>query len=222
MKGLNAMLQYRRRLSAAAAALLMLGALAGCSGKNGDDIPTITVPPAVHTTTKPKQTETTAPPQGETAPAPSPDPDSTKAPEPGSDVTTAPSAAPQPGASATGTAIANLANSLIGTSYKLGGTGPSEFDNPGFVYYCYKQNGIFIPRNAAAMAEWGTEIQDNDIEAGDILVFANDIGGDPGFVAVYIGDYKMVACSNPERPTDTLAINVDYWSSRFITARRAG
>lgn len=212
---------YRRRLSAAAAALLMLGALAGCAGKNGDDVPTVTVPPAAHTTTKPKETEATVP-QGEITAAPRPDTNPTKAPEPGTDVTTAPSAAPQPGGSATGTAIANLANSLIGTPYKLGGTGPSEFDNPGFVYYCYKQNGITIPRNAAAMAAWGTEIQDNDIEAGDILVFANDIGGDPGFVAVYIGDYKMVACSNPERPTDTLAINVDYWSSRFITARRAG
>lgn len=218
------MLKYRRIFCAAAAALLLLGLLAGCSSKQKDDIPTVTVPPSSRTTTQPQSAETTVPTQGDTPDASSPDSDTTGAPSGDTATTkgTSPSAAPQPGASATGTAIANLANTLIGTPYQLGGTGPDAFDNPGFVYYCYKQNGITIPRNAAGMASWGTEIQDNDIEAGDILVFANDIGGDPGFVAIYIGDYKMVACSNPERPTDTLAINVDYWSSRFITARRAG
>lgn len=222
------MRKYRRLLSAALGALLILGLLAGCSSPNEDDIPTVTVPPSYDTTTQPKTTQATQPTQPtqeEGAGTSASKQDPTQATDENTSSTTkgtSPTVAPQPGGSPTGTAIANLANSLIGTPFKMGGTGPDSFDNPGFVYYCYKQNGINIPRNAAGMSTWGTEIQDNDIEAGDILVFANDIGGDPGFVGIYIGEYKMVACSNPSRPTDTMAINVEYWSSRFITARRAG
>lgn len=62
----------------------------------------------------PEAPETTAP-TGTGSPA---DPTTPK--------TTAQTVAPDPGASAAGTAIASLANSLVGTTFKIGGVGPTE------------------------------------------------------------------------------------------------
>lgn len=119
-----------------------------------------------------------------------------------------------------GNAIADLALSLVGTPFEAGGDGPHSFDNPGFVKYCYKQNGFTVPRKAALMKEYGIEITPDSIRRGDILVFCNEIGEEAGYVGIYIGDNQFVACPNPETPTKIQKLNVSYWSERFLTARR--
>ncbi len=40
--------------------------------------------------------------------------------------------------------IVALAESLIGAEYEWGATGPDTFDNSGFAYYCFKENGITL------------------------------------------------------------------------------
>ena len=136
--------------------------------------------------------------------------------------TAVPTVQPDPGSSATGSAIAALANSLVGTSFKLGGVGPAEFDNPGFVYYCYRQNGITVPRKASAMAAGGREVVRDALQAGDIVVFSNEIGGTADFVGIYIGSGQFVSCNNPSQPTGAQSLSSGYWSERFLTARRYG
>ncbi len=113
-------------------------------------------------------------------------------------------------------------NSLVGTSFKLGGVGPAEFDNPGFVYYCYRQNGITVPRKASAMAAGGREVVRDALQAGDIVVFSNEIGGTADFVGIYIGSGHFVSCNNPSQPTGAQSLSSGYWSERFLTARRYG
>lgn len=161
-------------------------------------------------TNTPEAPETTAP-TGTGSPA---DPTTSK--------TTAPTVAPDPGASATGTAIAALANSLVGTTFKLGGVGPTEFDNPGFVYYCYKQNGITVPRKASAMAQDGTAVDRASLQAGDIVVFSNEIGGTADFVGIYVGSGKFVSCNNPNQPTGVQSLDTGYWAQRFLSGQRYG
>ena len=77
-------------------------------------------------------------------------------------------------ASASGKAIAQLAVSLVGTPFEFGGSGPDSFDNPGFVVYCYKQNGFSVPSRAAKMATWGEDVPQDMIQAGDIVLYAGN------------------------------------------------
>lgn len=123
-------------------------------------------------------------------------------------------------ASETGKAIAQLAVSLVGTPFEFGGNGPDSFDNPSFVVYCYKQNGFSVPRKASSMATWGEDVPPDELQAGDILVFANDLGGPPAFCGIYIGDEKFVSCNNPNSPTKVQKLDNSYWGPRFVAARR--
>ena len=134
--------------------------------------------------------------------------------------TTLPSIGTNEGNSETGDAIAQLAISLIGTTFKNGGTGPTEFDNPGFVSYCYKQSGYTVPRKATSINNYGLDVNPEEIQPGDILVFCNEIGEDAGFVAIYIGDNQFVASTNPTAGTKMHKLDASYWSQRFLSARR--
>lgn len=124
--------------------------------------------------------------------------------------------------SETGKAIAELAISLIGTPYKAGASGPDAFDNPSFVVYCYKQNGYTVPRKASSMALYGEDVPPDELQVGDILVFANEIGGAPDFCGIYIGNEQFVSCNNPDTPTKAQKLDSSYWGPRFIAARRPG
>lgn len=121
---------------------------------------------------------------------------------------------------ADGKAIAELAISLVGTPYAVGGNGPDSFDNPGFVTYCYKQFGYSVPRKAASMALYGEDVAPDELQVGDILVFCNEIGEAPGFCGIYIGNEQFVACNNPETPTKIQKLDSKYWGPRFVAARR--
>ncbi len=136
------------------------------------------------------------------------------------DTTTLPSIGTAEGNTETGDAIARLAISLLDTPYKSGGNGPDAFDNPGFVAYCYKQSGYTVPRKATQIITYGLDVNPEEIQPGDILVFANEIGEDAGFVGIYVGDNQFVASTNPTTPTKLHKLNVTYWSKRFLSARR--
>ena len=114
-----------------------------------------------------------------------------------------------------------LAEKLIGTKFKFGAIGPDEFDNSGFIYYIFKESGVTVPRLARDMPAFGKAVARADIQPGDILVFANEIGGGPEFEGIYAGDGQFIASFNPDKPTQQVPIG-NYWEARFITARRAG
>ena len=134
--------------------------------------------------------------------------------------TTLPSLGTEEGNSETGDAIANLAISLIGTSFVNNGHAPDAFDNPSFVVYCYKQNGYTVPRKATQIIDYGFDVNPEEIQPGDIMVFCNDLGGEAGFVGIYIGNNRFVASTNPEKGTQVHQLNSSYWSQRFLSARR--
>ena len=122
-------------------------------------------------------------------------------------------------ASGKGAAIASTAQSLIGTKFEYGMTGPETFDNPGFVYYCCKENGIDVPRRTNEMTSVGTGVSRDELKSGDILIFSNEIGGEPDFSGIYIGGGQFVSCNNENTPTKIHDLS-DYWGERFIEGRR--
>ena len=121
--------------------------------------------------------------------------------------------------SATRNAIVATAKSKIGTDYELGGVGPEKFDNCGFIYYCYKENGVKIPRLTADIAKCGTEISLSEAEPGDILVFSNSVGGPAEFLGIYTGNDSFIASFKPGKATQLTKIG-GYWEERYISVRR--
>lgn len=203
------------RLFAVLTAIVLLVTLSACSGdapqatvitKDNVNQPTITTTTTTTTTTADTDTSDTA--------------QSGSSSTSQTGTTTLPSIGTEEGNSETGDAIARLAISLIGTPFSSTGTAPNAFDNPSFVVYCYKQNGYTIPRKATQIIDYGLDVNPEEIQPGDILVFCNDLGGEAGFVGIYIGNNQFVACANPDSGTKQLELNSTYWSQRFLSARR--
>lgn len=118
-------------------------------------------------------------------------------------------------------AALKLANELIGTEYKSGGTGPDEFDNSGFIYYIFRQSGYKMPRRIPDMAKEGKEVGRNELKAGDVLIFSNEIDGDAAFVAICAGNDQFISCNRPGYPTALQKFS-NYYEQRFICGRRIG
>ncbi len=155
------------------------------------------------------------------------EPETEKAPETETDAPETETGAPEtkeatPGASSgAGLKALELAEKLIGTKFSFGGIGPDEFDNSGFIYYIVKESGAEVPRLTVDIQKAGAEVKRESIAPGDILVFANEIGGGAEFVGIYAGDGQFIACNNPDTPTKLQPIG-NYWGERLITARRVG
>lgn len=202
------------RLFALLTAIALLVTLSACSG----DSPEATVITKDQVNKPTVTTTTTTPTTVASGSSDAAQNDQTSASQTGT--TTLPSIGTEEGNSEIGDTIAQFAVSLIGTPFKNGGNGPDAFDNPGFVMYCYKKSGYTVPRKATQIINYGLDVNPEEIQPGDILVFCNEIGEDAGFVGIYIGNNQFVASTNPNSGTKVHKLDASYWSQRFLSARR--
>lgn len=107
--------------------------------------------------------------------------------------------------SSTGKAIVQLAKSYVGNSYCWGGKDPNVCaDCSGFVSYIFKQFGINLTSQTAAM--WAdtskyTLVSANNIQAGDVVMYN-------GHVGILTGNgNEMVHASSPK---EGIKISSDY------------
>jgi phenylalanyl-tRNA synthetase beta subunit len=77
--------------------------------------------------------------------------------------------------------VIKLAPTFIGVPYRYGASvtydAPKEFDCSGFTDYLFAQAGVAIPRVSVDQFVYGEEIQEKDLQSGD-LVFANSEEGE--------------------------------------------
>jgi cell wall-associated NlpC family hydrolase len=148
-------------------------------------------------------------PNGPAVPAP---------PEPTAEATT-----PAPPAKADGYEISGAALSLRGVPYRKGGSDPSGFDCSGFVWYVFDQRGVRVPRTVSEQFHVGTEVDPQDLRAGD-LVFFDTINTGVRQLATHVGivigsdQFVHAPSSTGEVRVERLASS--YWAPRFIGARR--
>jgi cell wall-associated NlpC family hydrolase len=92
--------------------------------------------------------------------------------------------------------LLDVAEGLIDTRYRRGGTAPAGFDAPGFVQYVFRQEGIRLPRSVAEMADVGDEVSTRTglLRPGDLVFFASN-GRDVDHVAIYVGHEKVIHCA---------------------------
>ena len=105
----------------------------------------------------------------------------------------------QPGSSAFGDAVLDVAADYKGAPYQHGGTGPA-FDCSGFVTTVFNRLGYDLPRTAAGMRAALPRVSRADLVPGDLVFVYNGGGGRVGHVAIYAGGDYWWEASQPGTP----------------------
>jgi len=122
----------------------------------------------------------------------------------------------------TGASLVAYAERFLHTPYLWGGRSGFAFDCSGFTSTIYQVNGITLPRDASAQAQYGggRMVSTNDLQPGDLLFYATS--PDPGsiyHVAMYIGHQEMIEAYDAATPVRITAVRFgpDYWGAeRFL------
>jgi cell wall-associated NlpC family hydrolase len=159
-------------------------------------------------------------------PRPFPMPSGTPTPSsPGAAESSEPAAPPvprRPGALtgiADGYSISSTALSLRGAPYRNGGLDPAGFDCSGFVKYVFEQHGVTMPRDTRNQFSLGKEIDPRQLEPGD-LVFFTTIAPGASHVGIAVGGDQFVHAPSTNGVVRVENLSSQYWSTRFIGAKR--
>ncbi|MER6734132.1 C40 family peptidase [Streptomyces puniciscabiei] len=94
-----------------------------------------------------------------------------------------------PPASGRAAAAFAAAQSVLGSPYVYGASGPSSFDCSGLTSWAYAQAGVSIPRTSESQATIGTRIYDqSQLKVGDLVFFYGDIH----HVGLYAGNGQVL------------------------------
>jgi cell wall-associated NlpC family hydrolase len=132
----------------------------------------------------------------------------------------APDAAPLP-VRAAGADVADLAQQYVGSPYRWGGASPAGFDCTGFVMWVFSQFGVGLPHNEAGQLASGTAVSADDLQPGDVVVFANTYRRGLSHVGIYVGNGKFVHAVDERHGVLVSNLWDSYWGPRFVGASRA-
>jgi cell wall-associated NlpC family hydrolase len=117
--------------------------------------------------------------------------------------------------------LADLAEEYVGSAYRWGGASPAGFDCTGFVMWVYSQFGIALPHNEAGQLASGERVAAEDLQPGDVLVFANTYRRGLSHVGIYVGNGQFVHAADERHGVVVSDLWDTYWAPRFVGASRA-
>ena len=112
---------------------------------------------------------------------------------------------------------------LVGIPYHYGGTTPnSGFDCSGLIQYVYEESAnISLPRTVAEMNKLNAPTVDEaDLEAGDLLIFATDSGTRPSHAGIYVGEGRFVHAPRQGGMVRMDFLSDSYWQHSYLNAKR--
>jgi cell wall-associated NlpC family hydrolase len=128
--------------------------------------------------------------------------------------------APDTGAGAvSGYSISSTALALRGAPYRNGGVDPSGFDCSGFVQYVFEQHGVAMPRDTRRQFDVGAEVDPAALAPGD-LVFFSTVAPGASHVGIVIGGDQFVHAPSSNGVVRVEHLSSEYWSRRFVGAKR--
>lgn len=142
----------------------------------------------------------------------------------------APAAAPSPTSDAKaassldsgrGATIARKALGLVGLRYAWGGNAPSTgFDCSGLVNYVMNAYGVYPGRTSYVQAGAGRSVGSDDLQPGDIVVFANTYAGGYDHTGIYVGGGRFVHAEDYGTGVVVSSVFGGYWGRHYAGARR--
>ena len=120
-----------------------------------------------------------------------------------------------------GVQVADLAQHLIGSRYAWGGSSPAGFDCTGFVMWVFGQFGVALPHNEAGQLASGDRIAAEDLQPGDVVVFANTYRRGLSHVGIYVGAGRFVHAVDERHGVLESNLWDAYWGPRLVGATRA-
>ncbi len=123
-----------------------------------------------------------------------------------------------------GERIANYAKQFVGWRYVWGGHSAAAggFDCSGLVHWVLSQNGISAGYSVDADLQIGSPVALNQLQPGDILIWANTYTAGPSHSGIYIGGGRFVHAENYSTGVTINNLSDEYYASRYYGARRPG
>ena len=122
-------------------------------------------------------------------------------------------------AAADGYSISSTALALRGAPYRNGGDDPAGFDCSGLVKYVFERHGVAMPRQAREQFQIGQPVEPAALEPGD-LVFFTTVAPGASHVGILVGGDQFVHAPTTNGVVRVESLNSQYWSSRFVGAKR--
>ena len=117
--------------------------------------------------------------------------------------------------------VISAAKSLIGVRYSSGGTNPNTgFDCSGFVQYVYGAVGKSINRSSSTQLANGAAVSESDLQAGDIIIWANNGNNSASHSSIYAGDGTIIHATSNKGVQQSSLNNWKNWGQHIIGIRR--
>lgn len=129
---------------------------------------------------------------------------------------------PMESARGEGAAIAREAREQIGLPYRYGGSDPRRgFDCSGLVSYVHAQEGIAVPRTAAAQYAAARKVDRDALMPGDLVFFwLEPRQRQVTHVGVYIGQGRFIHAPQSGRDVGEASLDDPYYRERFAGSGR--
>ena len=116
--------------------------------------------------------------------------------------------------------IVATAISTIGKPEAVAGSGPDGFDTTGLIYYCFRECGISAPRDIDGQFTYGVDVPEEFLQPGDVVFFYLETPGETEYVGIYTGNGNFIAVSSSKEAVVERSMSNEYYTERFIGARR--